>query len=102
MVPNQNPLTPKPDVITLLLQFKHPVQDQSVGIDDGLRADINSNTLIHCLGRWRKLKGVARVLSEAGPFFGACRILCKILFCLGSLRMDDRREGGDMPGKKLL
>ena len=51
MVPEQNPLTLKADVITLLLQLKHPVQDQSVGIDDGLPADINSNTLIHCLCR---------------------------------------------------
>jgi hypothetical protein len=97
-----NSLTPKADVIALLLQLKHPVQDQSVGIYDGLRVDINSNTLIHCLGCWRKLEGVARVLSETGPFFGTYRILCKVLFCLGSLLrgLDDRLRTGRHAWKK--
>lgn len=85
MVLNQNSLTlSKADVVTLFLQLKYLVQGQSVGIDDSLRADINPNTLIHCLGCWPKFKGVARVLSDTCPFFGACWILCKFLF--GSIR----------------
>lgn len=73
----------------MFFQSKHLVQSQSVGIDDSLRADINSNTFIHCLGCWRKLKGVPRVLSETCPFFGACRILRKFLFRFGLQRLDN-------------
>ena len=92
MALNQNSLTLEANVITLLLQLKHLVQGQSVGIKEGLRADINSNTLIHCFGCWRKLKGVAGVLSKTCPFSGKRWILCKFLFCFGSLRLTQQAE----------
>lgn len=79
MVLKQNSLTPKANVITLLLQLMYLVQGQSIGIEDGLRVDINPNTVVHCLGCWCKLKGVSRVLSETCPFSGASWIICKFL-----------------------
>lgn len=75
-----NSLTPEADVVTMLLQLKYLIQGQTIGVDDGPCADIDSNALIHCFGCWRKLKWVSRVLSESCPLFGASRILCEFLF----------------------